>query len=654
MLHESMEHQEVCTHGRGQSCSHSHDIILSEHVSKEFSFVNLLPSLFGIVGIIMGLILKHLGHSFYPIPLLAATVIAGYPVAKEGLKTLLSGHGLDINFLTTVAGIGAVILGEFGEAAAVLTLFSIGEYLEERAEDRSRKSIREMMELAPMTARIKSGDVLMEIPAERISPGDIVYVLPGEKVPVDGQVLSGRSHVDESVISGESMPVDKEEGSIVFAGSFNLEGSLEVCVTKPSYDTTLAHIIEMIEEAQSKKAESQKIVDRFARIWTPLMLALSLILAVLVPVVFRQEFRPWIYRSLTVLIVSCPCSLVISTPVTVVASITRAARDGILVKGGIHLEQLGRIRAVALDKTGTITQNKVVVEQILPLGKETVESLLFNAATVECTSEHPLAKAIVEEAQKREIEVDFPDEFKAIPGKGAIAISSDRTILAGNENLFSEQGIEIPMLIKSEADRFKEKGKTVVYVGVESDILGMLVLSDQIRPEAPEAISQLHQRGIETIMISGDDAKTAAAVAAEVGISQVYAGLLPYEKVDLIKELKREWDYVAMVGDGINDAPSLAEATVGIAMGSGTDITLETADVVLMRPDLLMIPTAIDIAKQSTGLITQNISFSVAVKLLALVAVFAGTLPLWLAVLVDSGAAVVVTFNGLRILRYLR
>jgi len=627
---------------------------LSEHASKEFSFVNLLPSLIGIVGIIMGLILKHLGHSFYPIPYLAATVIAGYPVAKEGLKTLLSGHGLDINFLTTVAGIGAVILGEFGEAAAVLTLFSIGEYLEERAEDRSRKSIREMMDLAPMTARIKSGDVLMEIPAERISPGDIVYVLPGEKVPVDGQVLSGRSHVDESVISGESMPVDKEEGSIVFAGSFNLEGSLEVCVTKPSYDTTLAHIIEMIEEAQSKKAESQKIVDRFARIWTPLMLALSLILAVLVPVVFRQEFRPWIYRSLTVLIVSCPCSLVISTPVTVVASITRAARDGILVKGGIHLEQLGRIRAVALDKTGTITQNKVVVEQILPLGKETVESLLFNAATVECTSEHPLAKAIVEEAQKREIEVDFPDEFKAIPGKGAIAISSDRTILAGNENLFSEQGIEIPMLIKSEADRFKEKGKTVVYVGVESNILGMLVLSDQIRPEAPEAISQLHQRGIETIMISGDDAKTAAAVAAEVGISQVYAGLLPYEKVDLIKELKREWDYVAMVGDGINDAPSLAEATVGIAMGSGTDITLETADVVLMRPDLLMIPTAIDIAKQSTGLITQNISFSVAVKLLALVAVFAGTLPLWLAVLVDSGAAVVVTFNGLRILRYLR
>lgn len=654
MLHGSMEHQEVCTHGRGQSCSHSHDIILSEHASKEFSFVNLLPSLIGIVGIIMGLILKHLGHSFYPIPYLAATVIAGYPVAKEGLKTLLSGHGLDINFLTTVAGIGAVILGEFGEAAAVLTLFSIGEYLEERAEDRSRKSIREMMDLAPMTARIKSGDVLMEIPAERISPGDIVYVLPGEKVPVDGQVLSGRSHVDESVISGESMPVDKEEGSIVFAGSFNLEGSLEVCVTKPSYDTTLAHIIEMIEEAQSKKAESQKIVDRFARIWTPLMLALSLILAVLVPVVFRQEFRPWIYRSLTVLIVSCPCSLVISTPVTVVASITRAARDGILVKGGIHLEQLGRIRAVALDKTGTITQNKVVVEQILPLGKETVESLLFNAATVECTSEHPLAKAIVEEAQKREIEVDFPDEFKAIPGKGAIAISSDRTILAGNENLFSEQGIEIPMLIKSEADRFKEKGKTVVYVGVESNILGMLVLSDQIRPEAPEAISQLHQRGIETIMISGDDAKTAAAVAAEVGISQVYAGLLPYEKVDLIEELKREWDYVAMVGDGINDAPSLAEATVGIAMGSGTDITLETADVVLMRPDLLMIPTAIDIAKQSTGLITQNISFSVAVKLLALVAVFAGTLPLWLAVLVDSGAAVVVTFNGLRILRYLR
>jgi len=591
-----------------------------------------------------------MGHQSYPIPFILAAVVAGYPVAKEGFKALCSGRGLDINLLTTVAGLGAILLGEYAEAAAVLTLFSIGEYLEESAGEKSRRSIRAMMDLAPLKAHVKTDEGLTDIPAENVELGDVVMIFPGEKIPVDGKVIMGRSSVDESIISGESMPVEKEPGSAVLAGSMNADGSLEVVVTSRAEDTTISQIIEMIEESQSKKARTQKTVDRFAKIWTPLMLGLSLILGIGVPLVLKQEMRPWIYRGLTVLIVSCPCSLVISTPVTIVGAITRAAREGVLIKGGIHLEELGRVKAVAFDKTGTITQNKVVVDKVVPSDGAASERLLWYAASCESASEHPLARAVVEKAIEQEIDFGFPQEFRAIPGQGVIAVVSGQKVYVGNENLFLSQNVKIPEELSSKAVSLRSMGKTVVFVGVDKEVIGMLAVSDAIRPEARQAISELSEQGIQSVMISGDDARTAEAVARHVGIQSVYANLSPQRKLELIKEMKMKFGKVAMVGDGINDAPSLAEANVGIALGNGTDIALEAADVVLMRPDLLAVPNGIQLARESNRLISQNISFSVIVKVLALAMVFAGKLPLWLAVMVDSGAAVLVTFNGLRIL----
>ncbi len=648
-LDHTTEH-EAHSHECGHGCSHSHDISLTAEINAGPNLAHLLPTIFGAIGIIAGLVLQNIGHQSYPIPLLLAAIIAGYPVAKEGFKALYSGRGLDINLLTTIAGLGAILLGEYAEAAAVLTLFSVGEYLEESAGEKSRRSIRAMMELAPLTAHVKTEEGLTDIPAENVDLGDIVMILPGEKIPVDGKVIMGRSSVDESIISGESMPVEKEPGSPVLAGSMNADGSLEVVVTSRAEDTTLSQIIEMIEESQSKKAQTQKTVDRFAKIWTPLMLGLSLVLGIGAPLLLKQEMRPWIYRGLTVLIVSCPCSLVISTPVTIVGAITRAAREGVLIKGGIHLEELGRVKAVAFDKTGTITQNKVVVDKVVPSDGAASERLLWYAASCESASEHPLARAVVEKAIEQEIDFGFPQEFRAIPGQGAIAVVSEQKVHVGNENLFLSQNVKIPEELSSQAVSFRSVGKTVVFVGVDKEVIGMLALSDALRPEARQAISDLSKQGIESVMISGDDVRTAEAVAREVGIQSVYANLSPQRKLELIREMKAEFGKVAMVGDGINDAPSLAEANVGIALGNGTDIALEAADVVLMRPDLLAVPNGIQLARESNRLISQNISFSVIVKVLALAMVFAGKLPLWLAVMVDSGAAVLVTFNGLRIL----
>ena len=648
-LDHTTEH-EAHSHECGHGCSHSHDISLTAEINAGPNLAHLLPTIFGAIGIIAGLVLQNIGHQSYPIPLLLAAIIAGYPVAKEGFKALYSGRVLDINLLTTIAGLGAILLGEYAEAAAVLTLFSVGEYLEESAGEKSRRSIRAMMELAPLTAHVKTEEGLTDIPAENVDLGDIVMILPGEKIPVDGKVIMGRSSVDESIISGESMPVEKEPGSPVLAGSMNADGSLEVVVTSRAEDTTLSQIIEMIEESQSKKAQTQKTVDRFAKIWTPLMLGLSLVLGIGAPLLLKQEMRPWIYRGLTVLIVSCPCSLVISTPVTIVGAITRAAREGVLIKGGIHLEELGRVKAVAFDKTGTITQNKVVVDKVVAIGGADSDRLLWYAASCESASEHPLARAVVEKAIEQEIDFGFPQEFRAIPGQGAIAVVSEQKVHVGNENLFLSQNVKIPEELSSQAVSFRSVGKTVVFVGVDKEVIGMLALSDALRPEARQAISDLSKQGIESVMISGDDVRTAEAVAREVGIQSVYANLSPQRKLELIREMKAEFGKVAMVGDGINDAPSLAEASVGIALGNGTDIALEAADVVLMRPNLLAIPNGIQLAKESNRLISQNISFSVIVKVLALAMVLAGKLPLWLAVMVDSGAAVLVTFNGLRIL----
>jgi Cd2+/Zn2+-exporting ATPase len=384
------------------------------------------------------------------------------------------------------------------------------------------------------------------------------------------------------------------------------------------------------------------------------MLVLSVALAAGVPLLLNQAWRPWVYRGLTVLIVSCPCSLVISTPVTVVASIARAARNGVLIKAGTYLEALGTVKAVAMDKTGTVTQGKLTVDQVIlrPGNSVTAGDLLGIAAAVESRSEHPLARAIVDEAQAKGVRFVPGENFTSIRGKGAYATVNNETAYVGSENLFAGLGIDMPAYLQETADKFRSQGKTVVFVGSGRDVLGAVCLSDAIRPEARDAISELLEKGKEVVMLTGDNRATAAVVAAEAGIGKVEAGLMPGDKVAYIRKLMDEFEHVAMVGDGANDAPSLAAASVGIAMGKGTDVALETAGIALMKNDLRTVPWAIGLAGKARSLIVQNVAFSIAIKLLALVMVFGGVLPLWLAVLADSGAAVLVTFNGLRILRH--
>ena len=642
--HDEHQHEGHDHHG------HVHDKV--ELTEEHEHGGSVAPVLVGAAGIALGFSLQRMGVSWFWVSYLVGALFAGYPVAKEGLQALIAGAGADINLLTSVAGVGALALGEWAEAAAVLTLFSVGEYLEERASVRARKSIGELMDLSPRTARVKRGDELVEIAAEEVEPGEVVVVFPGDRIPVDGSVQKGESAVNQAPITGESVPVDKGPDDQVYAGSINGEGALEVLSTRTAEDTTIARIVSMVEDAQSKKAKSQRLVDSFARYWTPAMIGLSVLVGVGAPLLLRVPFRPWVYRALTVLIVSCPCSLVISTPVTVVAAIARAARNGVLVKGGIHLEDLGRVRAVAFDKTGTLTQGRIVVQQVVPAPGVSEDEVIRLAASVEARSEHPLAKAVLNLASQRGVSFTAGEHFASIKGKGAKARVVDRNVYVGNPLLFSEIDVDIPAAMKDRAASLRQEGQTVVYVGSGNVLSGFIGLTDAIREESVAALGRLQEMGVSVTMLTGDEEATARAVAARTGVRSFRAGLLPGDKQAAIAGMREEFGTVAMVGDGINDAPSLAAADVGIAMGHGADVALETADVALLTNDLEKVAWSISLGRRSRGLILQNVAFSVALKMAALIAVLGGVLPLWLAVLADSGAAVLVTLNGLRVLAH--
>jgi Cd2+/Zn2+-exporting ATPase len=652
---------------------------------------SLIPAAMGIAGLILGFVTWRLGYAWSWAPYLVGAVAAGYPVAREGIRALLSGAGADINLLTSVAGVGAMALGEWAEAAAVLALFSVGEYLEERAGDKASRSIRDLMGLSPRMARVKREGGLAEIPADKVEVGDTVVVFPGERLPADGDVVSGESAVDEASITGEAAPADKVRGDQVFAGSINGEGALEVVATRTAEDTTLSRIVSMVEEARATRARSQRLVDSFARYWTPAMIALSVAVGFVAPLVLRSPFKPWVYRGLTVLIVSCPCSLVISTPVTVAAAIATAAKSGVLIKGGVHLEDLGRLRAVAFDKTGTITEGRIVVEGVTASpsvmvaavtgtapgtgddssggangwrGDVTVEEerssggnpgpddVLRLAASVEAKSEHPLARAIVEAAAKRGIAFEPGEHFVSIRGKGAKARVGGRNVYAGSDLLFQEAGMSIPDALREQARVARQHGKTAIYVGTGNAALGLITLSDAVRSESRAALQALSDKGILVTMLTGDDEETARAVASAAGAPSYRARLLPGDKQGAVADLKERFGAVAMVGDGVNDAPSLAAADVGIAMGRGVDVALETAGVVLLTNDLRKVSWSIGLGRRARALILENVGISLGLKVAALALVLAGILPLWLAVLADSGAAVLVTLNGLRVLEY--
>jgi Zn2+/Cd2+-exporting ATPase len=605
------------------------------------------------IALLVAIVASRFGATrpFVLILLAIATVAGGWYVAPRGLKAALN-RALDMNFLMSIAAAGAWIIGEQTEAAATLFLFAIAELLESYSMDRARNAIRALMQLAPAQATVVRDGKEVTVPADTIAVGETVIVRPGEKIAVDGEIVSGRSSVNQAPITGESMPVDKEQGSEVFAGTLNGQGALHVRATKPHSDTTLARIIHAVEEAQASKAPSQTFVDRFARIYTPAVVAVAIVIAIGPPLMGLGSWNMWVYRALAMLVVACPCALVISTPVSIVSGLTGAARAGVLIKGGAHLEHAGAVDTVAFDKTGTLTRGQPAVTDVTPLGRQSANEILRLAMGVERHSEHPLAHAILDHGRAQGLELPSSSDFEALIGRGARARVDNQVLNVGNERLADELGIKNSD-VKSALETFERDGKTAVVLATDSGPIAVIAIADQVRDGAARAIQELRQSGVErSVMLTGDNPGTARAIAEKVGVDSYEASLLPDDKVRIVREMEAAGRRVAFVGDGVNDAPALAAATVGVAMGvAGTDVALETADIALMGDDLSKLSFAIRLSRHTLRIIKQNIAVSIAVKGVFVVLAVAGWATLWMAVAADMGASLLVVANGLRAMR---
>ena len=576
-----------------------------------------------------------------------SAVTGGWFVAPRGWRAVRHG-ALDMNFLMLSAAVGGVLIGEWAESASVLFLFSVAQLLESYSMDGARHAIRALMELSPAEATVRRDGREQKVPAGEVQVGEVLIVRPGQKVPLDGEVLAGRSSVNQAAITGESMPVDKASGDHVFAGSINEHGMLEVRSEKRAHDTTLARVIHAVEEAQSTRAPSQSFVDRFSRIYTPAVVAGAVLVFVGPPALGFGDWETWFYRALALLVIACPCALVISTPVSIVSALAGASRRGVLIKGGVHLENAGAATVVAFDKTGTLTHGRPVVTDVLAQsGMERTEVLRL-AGALEQGSEHSLAEAVLAAARAEKIALPPATEFQAMAGRGVQAVIGGRTYFLGGERLARERGA----LNRQTADvlrNLEEQGKTTLLLADESGPLGVLAAADQVRAEAADAVAALHAKGIRTVMLTGDNPRAARAVAVQVGVDDHWASLLPEDKVRVVRELEEKGERVIFVGDGVNDAPALAAATVGVAMGAaGTDVALETADVALMADDLSKLPLALAMSRKTLRIIKENIAFSIAVKAVFVVLAVAGWATLWMAVAADMGSSLAVIANGLR------
>ena len=582
----------------------------------------------------------------------ALAIVTGGVLASRKAVAALRGRSLDMNVLMTIAIIGAMLIGEWTEGAMVAFLFALANYLEARSMGRARQAIQSVMTMAPRTALVVRDGHESPIPVEQIRVGDIVIVKPGEQIPIDGTVLEGHSSVNQAPITGESVPVEKQGDDTVFAGTINGEGALTLQTTTLSNDTTLARIVRLVEEAQARQAPVQRFVDRFARIYTPIVVILAVLVAFLPPLLFQASFTDWVYRALVLLVISCPCALVISTPVAIVSALTTAARHGVLIKGGLYLEQLGALHALAFDKTGTLSQGHPSVTDVVPMNGIHEDDLLMIAASIESRSEHPIARAITEYAQTRQIVPERVTRFSARPGSGAHAVLKQGACYVGNHRFFATLNLTTPEIDRHVED-MQRQGKTVVLVGSETESLGLIALMDQARMEATLTMGALRREGITSLtMLTGDNAATAQRLADQIGMDAYRSDLLPDEKVTAIQALVAQYGAVGMVGDGVNDAPALATATVGIAMGTvGTAMALETADVVLMRDDLSTLASTIRLSRKTRAIIFQNIVTAILLKVFFLLLTLLGLATLWMAVIADMGASLLVIFNGLRLLR---
>ncbi|HTM26843.1 MAG TPA: heavy metal translocating P-type ATPase [Vicinamibacterales bacterium] len=598
----------------------------------------------------MALELAHVDRRAAVGAYLIAIAFGGFYSVRRALHAARS-LALDINVLMLVAVGGAMVLGQWSEGACVVFLFALAQLLEARAMERARGAIRALMDLTPAEALVKTGGEFRLTPVDAIRIGDVVAVKPGEKIPLDGRVVAGDSHVNQAPVTGESLPVEKRAGDEVFAGTINGRGGLDVEVERLRGDSTLARIIELVERAQSQRAPSQAFVERFARVYTPTVLILALVVGILPPALTGAAWSVWIYRALVLLVISCPCALVISTPVSIVSALAAGARKGVLIKGGARLERLAAVRCVAFDKTGTLTRGELHVVGVTPVNGASAERILQIAASLEVRSEHPIGAAIVAQARRQGVAFTPAERFQSLPGLGAEGTIDGGRVILGSHRLFDERGLcSSDVHVRLEA--FPSDGSTVVIVGDEAPI-GIIGVADRPRESARDAVQMLRDHGVQHVaLLTGDHDAPARALAESVGVDEVRAGLLPADKVDAVRSLRARYGTLAMVGDGINDAPALAAADVGIAMGAaGTDAALETADVALMADELLKIPYAVRLSRATVRNIRANIAFSLVLKAAFLVLAVMGIATLWMAVVADMGASLIVIANALRLLR---
>ena len=615
-----------------------------------------LAGLFTLVGWLLSL---STGENAISVGLyIAAALIGGYHFGREALEELIFERKVTIMLLMAVAAVVAAIMGELLEAAILVFLYSISEAAEGYTEEKTRSAVRALMDLTPKTATVRREGRDVEVPVEELVPGDIFLVRPGQGVPTDGEVIGGASSVNQAPVTGESMLVEKHPGEMVFAGSINGEGALEVRATKAFADNTISRIIQMVEEAHERKGTSHRWIERFGNRYSPAVLGLGILIAVLPPLFFGGEWTEWITRATVFIVAAAPCALVISVPITLVSALGTGARQGVLIKGGVYVEELDKVRVVALDKTGTVTKGEPEVTDVVPLNgasgnSRPLSEILAAAAGVERQSQHPLAVAIVRHAESQSVAPAPVEEFRSLTGAGASARVDGRTVYIGSPDLFARQlGVGLDGA-GGQVERLQAEGKTVVLVGDETEAWGMIAIRDNLRANAKKAIAALHAAGVEkVVMLTGDNERTARAIAREAGIDEVYADLKPDDKARLVRELTQRIGHVAMVGDGVNDAPALAEATVGVAMGAaGTDVALETADVALMADDLEKLVYALHLAKRNQRIVRQNIALSAVVIGVLVIGAVTGALTLPLAVLGHEISEFIVIGNGLRMLR---
>ncbi|MDU9414593.1 heavy metal translocating P-type ATPase [Pseudomonas sp. zfem005] len=581
---------------------------------------------------------------------LLAIATAGLPTYRKGWIALKN-RNLNINALMSIAVTGALLIGQWPEAAMVSVLFALAELIEAKSLDRARNAIRGLLDLAPQQATVQVDGQWREMPASEVHPDARVRVRPGERIALDGELLVGRSGVNQAPITGESLPVDKEPGDPLFAGTINGEGELEYRVTRAANDSTLARIIHAVEEAQGTRAPTQRFVDSFSRIYTPTVFVLALLTAVLPPLLMQGAWLDWVYRALVLLVIACPCALVISTPVTLVSGLAAAARRGVLVKGGVYLEMGRQLAWVALDKTGTLTEGRPQQTDYVPLREGRADEARALAASLAARSDHPVSQALARAAEADGIALHGVDDLAALPGRGVKGLIGGRLYHLGNHRLVEELGL-CSSTLEARLDSLEREGKTAIVLLDAEGPMALFAVADGVRETSREAVTELHQLGVRTLMLTGDNPHTAAAIAAQVGIDEALGNLLPEDKLREVERRQQGSQRIGMVGDGINDAPALARADIGFAMGAaGTDTAIETAGVALMDDDLRKLPLFIRLSRRTHAVLVQNIVLALGIKALFLALTLAGMGTLWMAVFADMGASLLVVFNGLRLLR---